>query len=64
VKPTLAVVRANADRVTGWMLIAAGDHVYCLESGELIADGRADVVRNHLAVIRAYLGDEPIVAAS
>jgi branched-chain amino acid transport system ATP-binding protein len=40
------------------------DHVYCLESGELIADGTADFVRNHPAVIRAYLGDEPIVAAS
>jgi len=39
------------------------DEVGC-SVGELIADGTADFVRNHPAVIRAYLGDEPIVAAS
>ena len=34
------------------------DHVYCLNFGEVLAEGPPDVVRRHPDVVRAYLGEE------
>jgi branched-chain amino acid transport system ATP-binding protein len=34
------------------------DYVYVLDFGELLAEGDADEVRRHPAVVTAYLGDE------
>jgi len=34
------------------------DHMYCLNFGEVLAEGRPDEVRRHPEVARAYLGDE------
>ncbi|MGH8998420.1 MAG: ABC transporter ATP-binding protein [Acidimicrobiia bacterium] len=34
------------------------DYVYCLNFGEVLAEGRPDAVRSHPEVIRAYLGEE------
>ncbi|MBC6449586.1 ABC transporter ATP-binding protein [Actinokineospora xionganensis] len=34
------------------------DYVYCLNFGEVLAEGRPDVVRRHPEVVRAYLGEE------
>jgi branched-chain amino acid transport system ATP-binding protein len=35
------------------------DYVYCLNFGEVLAEGKPDVVRRHPEVVRAYLGEEP-----
>jgi branched-chain amino acid transport system ATP-binding protein len=35
------------------------DYVYCLNFGEVLAEGIPDEVRNHPEVIRAYLGEDP-----
>ena len=37
------------------------DYVYCLNFGEVLAEGPPDVVRRHPDVVRAYLGEEPAV---
>jgi ABC-type branched-subunit amino acid transport system ATPase component len=34
------------------------DYVYCLNFGEVLAEGKPHEVRNHPEVVRAYLGDE------
>lgn len=34
------------------------EHVHCVDHGETIADGTPDVVKNHPAVLAAYLGEE------
>jgi len=34
------------------------DHVYCLNFGEMLAEGEPDALRSHPDVIRAYLGEE------
>ena len=34
------------------------DYVYCLNFGEMLAEGTPDQVRSHPEVIRAYLGQE------
>ncbi|MGH9000519.1 MAG: ATP-binding cassette domain-containing protein, partial [Acidimicrobiia bacterium] len=34
------------------------DHVYCLNLGETLAEGKAEEVRTHPAVVEAYLGEE------
>jgi branched-chain amino acid transport system ATP-binding protein len=33
--------------------------MYCLNFGEVLAQGLPDEVRNHPEVVRAYLGDDP-----
>ena len=35
------------------------DYMYCLNFGEVLAEGLPDDVRNHPEVVRAYLGDDP-----
>jgi branched-chain amino acid transport system ATP-binding protein len=34
------------------------DYVYCLNFGEVLAEGSPDVVRSHPEVVRAYLGED------
>ncbi len=34
------------------------DYVYCLNFGEMLAEGRPEEVRSHPEVVRAYLGEE------
>ena len=34
------------------------DYVYCLNFGEMLAEGRPEAVRSHPEVVRAYLGEE------
>ncbi len=36
------------------------DYVYCLNFGEVLAEGAPDDVRRHPEVVRAYLGEEPV----
>jgi branched-chain amino acid transport system ATP-binding protein len=36
--------------------------MYCLNLGEVLAEGQPEDVRNHPDVVRAYLGIEPEVA--
>jgi branched-chain amino acid transport system ATP-binding protein len=40
------------------LVSAVCDHVYCLNFGETLADGKAEDVRSHPEVVRAYLGEE------
>lgn len=40
------------------LVMALSDRVYCLSSGEVIAEGPPDAVRNEPAVIAAYLGTD------
>ena len=35
------------------------DYVYCLNFGEVLAEGPPDEVRRHPEVVRAYMGEEP-----
>ncbi len=39
------------------------DYVYCLNFGEVLAEGVPDVVRRHPEVVRAYMGEDPADAA-
>jgi branched-chain amino acid transport system ATP-binding protein len=41
------------------LVVRVCDYVYCLNFGQLLAEGRPDVVRNHPEVVRAYLGEDP-----
>lgn len=41
------------------LVTRVSDYMYCLNFGELLAEGPPDVVRNHPEVVRAYLGEEP-----
>jgi ABC-type branched-subunit amino acid transport system ATPase component len=40
------------------MIMALSDRVYCLEAGQVIAEGVPDVVRNDPRVIASYLGTD------
>ncbi|MGH3348426.1 MAG: ABC transporter ATP-binding protein [Nocardioides sp.] len=40
------------------LVTRVSDYVYCLNFGEVLAEGRPDVVRRHPEVVRAYLGGE------
>lgn len=40
------------------LIMSISDRVYCLEAGNLIADGSPDEVRNDTAVIASYLGTD------
>ncbi|ABL81620.1 MULTISPECIES: ABC transporter ATP-binding protein [unclassified Nocardioides] len=46
------------------LVTRVSDHVYCLNFGEVLAEGRPDDVRRHPEVVRAYLGEEPDHAAA
>jgi len=41
------------------LVTRVSDYVYCLNFGEVLAEGRPDEVRHHPEVVRAYLGEEP-----
>jgi branched-chain amino acid transport system ATP-binding protein len=41
------------------LVTRVSDYVYCLNFGEVLAEGKPDVVRRHPEVVRAYLGEEP-----
>ncbi|MPY80218.1 MAG: ATP-binding cassette domain-containing protein [Actinophytocola sp.] len=41
------------------LVTQVSDYVYCLNFGEVLAEGKPGVVRNHPEVVRAYLGEEP-----
>jgi branched-chain amino acid transport system ATP-binding protein len=45
------------------LVTRVSDYMYCLNFGEVLAEGRPDDVRNHPEVVRAYLGDEAEVPA-
>jgi branched-chain amino acid transport system ATP-binding protein len=48
------------------LVVRVCDYVYCLNFGQLLAEGTAEEVRNHPEVVRAYLGeevDDPVVQA-
>ncbi len=40
------------------LVVRVCDYVYCLNFGQLLAEGRPDEVRNHPQVITAYLGED------
>ena len=41
------------------LVVRVCDHVYCLDFGQLLTDGRPHDVRNHPQVVAAYLGEDP-----
>ncbi|MQA63167.1 MAG: ATP-binding cassette domain-containing protein [Actinophytocola sp.] len=41
------------------LVTRVSDYMYCLNFGEVLAEGTPDVVRAHPEVARAYLGEEP-----
>jgi branched-chain amino acid transport system ATP-binding protein len=41
------------------LVVRVCDYVYCLDFGELLAEGTANEVRNHPQVVAAYLGEDP-----
>ena len=41
------------------LVVRVCDYVYCLNFGELLAEGKPVEVRNHPEVVRAYLGEDP-----
>jgi branched-chain amino acid transport system ATP-binding protein len=36
------------------------DYVYCLNFGEVLAEGTPDAVRRHPEVVRAYMGEDAV----
>ena len=40
------------------LVVRVCDYVYCLNFGQMLAEGRPEEVRNHPEVVRAYLGEE------
>jgi len=40
------------------MIMALSDRVYCLETGQIIAEGSPDEVRNDPRVVASYLGTD------
>jgi branched-chain amino acid transport system ATP-binding protein len=41
------------------LVTRVSDYMYCLNFGEVLAEGQPDDVRNHPEVVRAYLGEDP-----
>ena len=41
------------------LVTRVSDYMYCLNFGEVLAEGLPDDVRRHPEVVRAYLGDDP-----
>ena len=44
------------------LVVRVCDYVYCLNFGEMLAEGRPEEVRSHPEVVRAYLGEEAEIA--
>jgi branched-chain amino acid transport system ATP-binding protein len=40
------------------LVVRVCDYVYCLNFGQMLAEGKPEEVRNHPEVVRAYLGEE------
>jgi branched-chain amino acid transport system ATP-binding protein len=40
------------------LVVRVCDYVYCLNFGQLLAEGRPEEVRNHPQVVTAYLGED------
>ena len=40
------------------LVVEVCDYVYCLNFGQMLAEGKPEVVRSHPEVVRAYLGEE------
>ena len=40
------------------LVTRVSDYVYCLNFGEVLAEGAPDVIRRHPEVVRAYLGED------
>ncbi len=45
------------------LVVRVCDYVYCLNFGELLAEGKPTAVRDHPDVVRAYLGEDPEAVA-
>lgn len=45
------------------LVVRVCDYVYCLNFGELLAEGKPTEVRDHPDVVRAYLGEDPEAVA-
>lgn len=41
------------------LVVSVCDYVYCLNFGQILAEGLPNDVRNHPEVVRAYLGEDP-----
>jgi branched-chain amino acid transport system ATP-binding protein len=41
------------------LVTRVSDYMYCLNFGEVLAEGKPEEVRGHPEVVRAYLGEEP-----
>src|SRR5215217_2649210 len=41
------------------LVVRVCDYVYCLDFGEMLAEGKPEQVRNHPQVVAAYLGEDP-----
>ncbi len=41
------------------LVTRVSDYMYCLNFGQVLAEGQPDDVRNHPDVVRAYLGEDP-----
>ncbi len=41
------------------LVVSVCDYVYCLNFGQILAEGLPQDVRNHPEVVRAYLGEDP-----
>jgi len=41
------------------LVVSVCDYVYCLNFGQILAEGLPQEVRNHPEVVRAYLGEDP-----
>jgi branched-chain amino acid transport system ATP-binding protein len=46
------------------LVTRVSDYVYCLNFGEVLAEGSPDAVRRHPEVIRAYMGEDAAAGAS
>jgi branched-chain amino acid transport system ATP-binding protein len=46
------------------LVVRVCDYVYCLNFGEMLAEGKPDEVRNHPEVVTAYLGEDADPAAA
>ena len=44
------------------VVMGASEQVHCVDHGETIAEGTPDHVRNHPAVLAAYLGEDPVAS--
>ena len=46
------------------LVTRVSDYVYCLNFGEVLAEGTPDEVRRHPEVVKAYMGEEPAASST